>query len=557
MNIRIRLRSRGVVKLRYKPGLKGDKGDTGDVTPEAEAAKEAAEAAAAAALVSETAAAGSATAAAGSATAASGSATAAAGSATSASGSATTATTQAGIATTQAGNASTSATNAANSATAAANSYDAFDDRWLGAKTTAPTVDNDGNPLVAGAVYFNTATPGWWGYTGSVWQAMVVASIPNAASSVTFTPAGGISSTNVQAALVEVAGLHDAASEISVTPTGGIVATNVQTALAELDEEIPRSTGFRSPIINGNFDIWQRGTSQTSNGYGSDDRWSNDNTGSTKTASRQSFTLGQTAVPGEPTYFARTVVTSSAGANNFVRKKQQILGVRTFAGQTVTLTFYAKADASRNIAIDIDQFFGTGGSPSASVTAIGVTTKALTTSFVRQDIVVAIPSISGKTIGTNGDDSLGINFWFDAGSSLNSRTSSLGQQSGTFDIARVSLVLGDARGQADPLPFLPPSVELWRAQEFYARFIPNRSYNFPSYVSGSLMSFPYTFPRAMRATPSISQNLSGVTLSNVASVTSVAGSQYGGRWLATSNAVNGNAFFTLGANDYLEVDAEI
>jgi hypothetical protein len=134
---------------------------------------------------SATAAASSATAAAGSATSASGSAstattqatnaansaTAAAGSATSASGSATTATTQAGIATTQASNAASSATNAAASATSAANSFDSFDDRYLGPKSSAPTLDNDGNALLNGALYFdstlaamrvyNTATSTW------------------------------------------------------------------------------------------------------------------------------------------------------------------------------------------------------------------------------------------------------------------------------------------------------------------------------------------------------------------------------------------------------------
>jgi hypothetical protein len=97
------------------------------------------------------------------------SATAAAGSATSASGSATTATTQAGIATTQATNASSSATNAATSATNAAASYDAFDDRYLGSKSTAPTVDNDGNTLLTGALYFNTVSNSMKVWNGTSW----------------------------------------------------------------------------------------------------------------------------------------------------------------------------------------------------------------------------------------------------------------------------------------------------------------------------------------------------------------------------------------------------
>lgn len=63
---------------------------------------------------------------------------------------------------------------AAASAAAAAASYDNFDDRYLGVKTVAPTVDNDGNPLVAGALYFNSgavtlADKGMWVYDGAVW----------------------------------------------------------------------------------------------------------------------------------------------------------------------------------------------------------------------------------------------------------------------------------------------------------------------------------------------------------------------------------------------------
>ena len=50
------------------------------------------------------------------------------------------------------------AESAATSAAAAAASYDSFDDRYLGAKSSAPTVDNDGNALITGALYFNSTT---------------------------------------------------------------------------------------------------------------------------------------------------------------------------------------------------------------------------------------------------------------------------------------------------------------------------------------------------------------------------------------------------------------
>ena len=186
----------------------------------------------------------------------------------------------------------------------------------------------------------------------------------------------------------------------------------------------------KNHIINGNFDVWQRATSQTTSGYGSVDRWINLHLGSTKTISRQAFTLGQTAVPGEPAYYSRTGVSSFAGVGNYVIQQQKIESVRTLAGQTCTVSFWAKADASRNIAIEFGQNFGTGGSPSAQVNAIGSQLVALTTTWTKYTKTIAIPSISGKTLGTAGDDSLEFTFWFDAGSNWNTRTASLGQQSG-------------------------------------------------------------------------------------------------------------------------------
>lgn len=172
---------------------------------------DAAAASAAAALVSQNAAAtsatnaassasgaaGSATAAAGSATAAAASASGAAGSATAAAASATAAGTQATNAASSATAAAASATTAANSAsdattngaaqvtlaaaqvalattqaTNAANSYDSFDDRYLGAKSSDPSVDNDGNALLTGALYWNTTAPEMRVWNGSAWVNM-------------------------------------------------------------------------------------------------------------------------------------------------------------------------------------------------------------------------------------------------------------------------------------------------------------------------------------------------------------------------------------------------
>jgi hypothetical protein len=222
--------------------------------------------------------------------------------------------------------------------------------------------------------------------------------------------------------------------------------------LAGIDSTLSLLAGLDDKIINGNFDIWQRAFSQTSSGYGSDDRWKNTNIVTTKTNSRQSFTIGQTDVPNNPKYYCRIVVNSSAGAENFCSKQQRIESVYTLAGKTATLTFYAKADSTKNIAVEFNQFFGTGGSPSAIINNIGTTTVNLTTAWQKFIITVNFPSIAGKTLGTDANDYLGVNFWFDAGSDYDSRTNSLGQQSGTFDIAQISLIEGSNSMEHKPLP---------------------------------------------------------------------------------------------------------
>jgi len=114
----------------------------------------------------------SATAAATSATASASSATASASSASTASGHKDTATTKASEAASSATAAASSATAAASSATSAAASYDSFDDRYLGAKSSDPSVDNDGASLVTGALYFNSSAGNLRVYSGSAWIAI-------------------------------------------------------------------------------------------------------------------------------------------------------------------------------------------------------------------------------------------------------------------------------------------------------------------------------------------------------------------------------------------------
>jgi len=141
-------------------------------TTEASAAASSATSAAASetnAAASETNAASSASTASTQATNAASSASAASTSASAASTSATSAASSATSASTSETNAASSATSASTSATSAAASYDTFDDRMLGAKSSDPTLDNDGDALLTGAIYFNTSDNVMKAYNGSTW----------------------------------------------------------------------------------------------------------------------------------------------------------------------------------------------------------------------------------------------------------------------------------------------------------------------------------------------------------------------------------------------------
>jgi hypothetical protein len=157
-------------------------------------------------------------------------------------------------------------------------------------------------------------------------------------------------------------------------------------------------------VLNSAFNVWQRGTSVTGAGGGAytADRWQEDATlayPTSQTISRQTFTPGAAPVAGyEGRFFLRFAYTLAAGnGGQFITQK--IENVQTFAGQTVTISFWAKAGAAINMDnATLRQNFGSGGSTTVQTT---VGAASLTTSWQRFSFTVAVPSISGKTVGTN------------------------------------------------------------------------------------------------------------------------------------------------------------
>jgi hypothetical protein len=166
---------------------------------------------------------------------------------------------------------------------------------------------------------------------------------------------------------------------------------------------VPPFAAGKNKIINGDFSIWQRGTTFTNPGTTAytADRWrvQQDGTGATRTVSQQTFTPGTAPVAGyESQYFVRYAVSVVGTGNTFQNFEYNQEDIRTFAGQTVTWSFWAKADTSRVVALLYRTDFGTGGSAPNQYSVGSVT---LSTSWTRYSFTYAVPSVAGLTIGTS------------------------------------------------------------------------------------------------------------------------------------------------------------
>jgi hypothetical protein len=263
-------------------------------------------------------------------------------------------------------------------------------------------------------------------------------------------------------------------------------------------------------IINGAFDFWQRGTSFTANAYGAD-RWFNNATGGTVTMSRQAFSLGDTLGSNNPTYFLRQTVSGQTLSDSTASINQLIEGVRSYAGQTITILGWARrSSGSGNMAVEPLQYFGTGGSPS-SIVFVAPQTVTLTSSFAPFALTFSIPSIAGKTLGTNLNDYVAFSFWTSAGSTYNARTNSLGIQTIGVDLWGIHIKVGTHTTAAVDLykqPELGP--ELARCQRYYASYGQN-AFVYPT--NGAYNSFQ--FKVSMRATPTVTLLVGTVAAASV------------------------------------------
>jgi hypothetical protein len=264
----------------------------------------------------------------------------------------------------------------------------------------------------------------------------------------------------------------------------------------------------RNLLHNPLFNIVQRGTGPfTTNGALTADRWRMSI--NLDTLSLTIGAMGVAQIPGqeEAQNRVQAQVTGNAGAAAYTYLQQSIERVSRLGGKTVTLSFFAVGSvAGLKVGASIDQYFGSGGSPSPFLSGVGqsVTISSGATGFIRYSMTFALPSVSGKTLGTNGDDFTAFQFWLSSGSNQASRAGNVGVQNGVIYLYGIQLEVGSV---TTPLEIPDPQQDLAKCQRFYQTG--TLLYSTMSPASGASFWGSWIFATQMRAAPTV--NFANIT----------------------------------------------
>ena len=524
------------------------------------------------AAASESVVAASASAAATSATSASNSATAAATSAASASTSASSALTSQTAAATSASSASTSASSALTSATSAATSYDEFDDRYLGAKSSAPTVDNDGNTLLTGALYWNTVSNKMFVWSGTAWteissSADIISykyTVVGGATSVTGADDNGLTlAYTVGKEQVYINGVlqvrgsdYTASTGTSITGMLALTANDIVTVLAftafvvantytiaqadatfipdaivdakgdlivataadtvarlaagtngdSLVADSSTSTGLRyqapktnNVVINGNFDIWQRGTTQAGAQGGAiiADRWTN-----SVSCTTPDTTISQnTDVPNVNSKYSVKIQQVTSGASSIaeycLRQRFEQSNILPLFGKTCVLSFWYRSNRTGTHGVRIYAGYNTGGGDQTA----SITVSTANTWEYKTVVVTAFSTVSAASVAPTGEGGL-LDIGFKVGAGGPGFTSLSVNDS--FQIAQVQIEVGSV---ATPFARAGGNIqgELAACQRYYTRL--NATQAYLRWATGMVLNstnsqYVIPFKQSMRTTPS-------------------------------------------------------
>lgn len=260
--------------------------------------------------------------------------------------------------------------------------------------------------------------------------------------------------SEIAAAASEVAAAQSAsnaaasAANILDWPVSNGLATDIAALLA---------VSRKNLLINGGFDVWQRGTSYFNTAGYCADRWYFDSDwGTGGYILRDSFTRGQTAVPDGPLYYVNFMVNKTSG----VSLSQRIPNFVQFMGKKLTCTFWAKLSTGlvdAYLDVQLNANYGTGGTPSSPTAPIASGTTGSfvpTTTWTKYTSTFNVPVVA-PTWGTDaGSDYLELQFTL-----LN-----MTEYPGLVRIANVQLEFGDT---ATDFEYRHPAEELALCQRYY------------------------------------------------------------------------------------------
>jgi hypothetical protein len=254
--------------------------------------------------------------------------------------------------------------------------------------------------------------------------------------------------------------------------------------------------------------VAQRGTGAfTASGY-TVDRWTA--AINTDTASFTRTVLvdaDRTAIGDENAqYGMANTFTGSAVVSALEYLAQRIENVRRLAGKSITVSFWAIAGAAGlKLGISADQNFGSGGSAAVNGTGQSVT---LTTTWARYSVTLAIPSISGKTVGTGTDHYTQVSIWYSSGTNNAARNGSIGVQSGTITLWGMQAEVGTSMS-ALVLP--DPSDDWDRCLRYYFAFTGPIQIAGNASAAGVSRYTHLSYPTPMRGTPTVTPTLGAAT----------------------------------------------
>lgn len=227
---------------------------------------------------------------------------------------------------------------------------------------------------------------------------------PTAAAGGRFTdgdPGASVPATVVEAAFLNAVQdeLVHAIEEAGLTPSAG----DVSQLTAAIRKLATGGGGMKNAVINGDFRIWQRGTSFPSiaptaivegERYTAD-RWAvrADGVGGAGIAqvTRQGFTVGQTSVPGAKDFLRYQQTTPSNAGGGRIRTKIEAL--EQLANGDVSVSLYLKASSAISVTCALVNVYGV-----ASTAQVAASVFNVTTSWALYQFTATLPSVAGQTL---------------------------------------------------------------------------------------------------------------------------------------------------------------